>query len=103
MLYLILLDYIAPLSEVDAQLPAHRDYLRDHFAAGHFLLAGRLAPREGGAILARAPGRETAEAWAEEDPFLRAGVARARVVAWEVGLRAGEVPAVLVPGAALAG
>lgn len=82
MLYLILLDYVAPMAEVDRHLDDHRRFLEAHYAAGHFLLSGRKQPRTGGVILARAASREEAMRWITEDPFHRAGVARYELIGW---------------------
>jgi len=103
MLYVILLRYRAPLSEVDRHLAPHREFLLRHYAAGHFLLSGRLAPRTGGAILARADRRETVAGWLAEDPFQREGLADYEVIAWEPQLRAADVPPAWAPDAAVAG
>lgn len=99
MLYLILLTYQRPLSEVDALLPAHRAFLERHYRAGHFLLSGRQEPRTGGVILARAESSDDVSAWIAEDPFQQAGLASYQVIAWSPGLRAAEVPATLAPEA----
>lgn len=80
-LCLILLEYVAPLDEVDAQMKAHVAWLEEGFAAGVFVVAGRQHPRTGGVILARGK-RAEAEALAASDPFVVAGVAEARVVAF---------------------
>jgi uncharacterized protein YciI len=91
MLFLILLDYQVPLSEVDAHLPAHRAFLSRHFEQGHFLLSGRKVPRTGGVILAKAPSQRDLVEWLSEDPFHRQRLARYEIVAWEPTMAAGDV------------
>ncbi|WP_084199646.1 YciI family protein [Noviherbaspirillum autotrophicum] len=103
MLYLILLRYRAALDEVDRHLDAHRAFLEQHYAAGHFLLSGRQEPRIGGAILARAGSREDVAGWLADDPFRQAGVADYDIVAWMPTLRHADVPATLAPQASEAG
>lgn len=84
-LCLILLDYVAPLDAVDAQMKAHVGWLDEGFAAGVFVVAGRQDPRTGGVILARGK-RAEAEALAASDPFVTSGVAEARVIAFNASL-----------------
>ncbi|BCJ37832.1 hypothetical protein Athai_53350 [Actinocatenispora thailandica] len=79
-MYILLLDYQKPLSEIDALLPEHRAYLDRYYADGTFVLSGRQVPRTGGAILARGVDRATLDKIINEDPFTRSGVARYRVV-----------------------
>lgn len=91
MLFLILLDYQVPLSEVDAHLAAHRTFLSRHFELGHFLLSGRKVPRTGGVILAQAPSQHELVGWLSEDPFHQRRLARYEIVAWEPTMAAGDV------------
>lgn len=68
-LYVIDLTYRADLSEIDRLLEAHRDFLKQHYAAGVFLASGPKVPRNGGIILARGDSREAIERVVEQDPF----------------------------------
>ncbi|MCP2259543.1 putative conserved protein YciI, contains a putative active-site phosphohistidine [Streptoalloteichus tenebrarius] len=79
-MFLILLDYRAPLAEIDRLLPAHREYLERHYAAGTFLMSGPRSPRSGGVILAEAEGRDALAAVVETDPFVTAGAATYEIV-----------------------
>ena len=92
MLFLILLDYVRPLSEVDLHIDAHRAFLTRHYAAGHFLLSGRKTPRTGGVILARAASSDEVTQWIAEDPFRTAGVASYEIIAWETTMAAEGMP-----------
>ncbi|MGD1325838.1 YciI family protein [Pandoraea pnomenusa] len=92
MLFLILLDYLRPLSEVDTHMEAHRAFLNRHYAAGHFLLSGRKSPRTGGVILARANTLDEVTQWISEDPFRQAGVASYQIIAWEPTMAAEGMP-----------
>ena len=92
MLFLILLDYQRPLSDVDRHMDGHRAFLRQHYAAGHLLLSGRKQPRSGGVILARADSRADVEQWIAADPFHRHGIASYEIIAWEATMRAPEMP-----------
>ena len=77
----ILLTYVKPLDEVDAQMAAHVEFLGKGFAEGLFLVAGRRSPRTGGVILCR--GEPAAvEKLAAADPFVTSGVATAEVIAF---------------------
>lgn len=100
MLYIILLAYKQPLHIIDRHLGAHRTYLAHHYRTGHFLLSGPLEPRDGGAILARAPDRATLDAWLHDDPFHANDVASYTVIAWTPTLRADDIAAHIAPQAA---
>lgn len=75
----ILLEYLADETAVDAQLAPHVEWLTRGFDAGLFLLAGRQVPRTGGVILCRGH-RADVEALAATDPFVTSGVASATVI-----------------------
>lgn len=91
MLFLVLIDYLRPLPEVDLHMEEHRAFLSRHYAAGHFLLSGKKAPRTGGVILARANSLEEVAQWISEDPFRQAGVASYEIIAWEPTMAAQEM------------
>jgi len=78
--YIIIVDYLAPLAEVDQALDAHRDWVKAGYADGLFLLSGPQSPRVGGAILAHDIDRAALDARLAQDPFAIAGVARHRVI-----------------------
>lgn len=78
-LSMILLDYVKPLEEVDAQMEAHVEFLERGFDEGVFIVAGRRELRTGGVILCRGVA-EDIEALAQTDPFVTSGVATAEVV-----------------------
>ncbi len=92
MLFLILIDYVRPLSDVDFHIDAHRVFLTHHYAAGHFLLSGRKVPRTGGVILARAKSLDEVTQWIAQDPFRKAGVASYEIIAWEATMAAEGMP-----------
>ena len=79
-MFIILLHYLKPLSEVDRVVAEHRDFLERHYASGNFLLSGRQEPRTGGVILARAQTRAEIEAIVLDDPFNREQIARYEIV-----------------------
>ena len=78
-MFIVSLSYIKPLSEIEACLPAHIEYLDNHYAAGTFLLSGRKEPRTGGVIIMRADNRAQAEAVIAEDPFYQAKLAEYQI------------------------
>lgn len=68
-MFIAILTYKKPLSEVDRFLAAHREYLAKHYAAGDFIASGPQNPRVGGAIMMKAYNREAVNAIIAEDPF----------------------------------
>lgn len=70
-MYLLILSYKQPLSEVDRFVPEHRQFLERHYDSGHFQLSGRREPRTGGVILVRAASRDEVLAIVQQDPFHR--------------------------------
>lgn len=89
-MFIILVNYQRPLSEVDAFVPAHREFLQTHYAAGTFLLSGRREPRDGGIIIARADSRATVERIVTEDPFHQQGLATYTILEFQPSLSAPE-------------
>ena len=59
-MFIAILTYKKPLSEVDRFLQAHREYLAKHYAAGDFIASGPQTPRVGGVIMIRPT---TAQRW----------------------------------------
>ena len=74
-LFVVDLNYLAPLPEVDVYLEGHRAFLRDGYAKNMFLASGPKVPRTGGIILAEANSLADLEAFLNLDPFKANGVA----------------------------
>lgn len=79
-MFVVLLNYIQPLVEVDQFVGEHREFLERYYASGHFLLSGRKEPRTGGVILAKAETRSEIESIILNDPFNREGIAEYEIV-----------------------
>ena len=94
-MFVIELEYTAPLSEIDAHMAEHVAWLKMHYAAGAFLVSGRKIPRDGGIIIAVGDSREQIEALVQSDPFVSHGVARARVIEFRPSQRAKDVDALI--------
>ena len=79
-MFIAILTYKKPLSEVDKYLQAHRDYLAEHYAAGDFIASGPRNPRIGGVIMIKAADREAVNAIISQDPFNINGIADYQIV-----------------------
>jgi uncharacterized protein YciI len=79
-MFLILLNYTKPLTEVDRFVAEHRQFLERHYAKGQFLLSGRKEPRTGGVILAQAASIDEVEAIVRSDPFFEHQVAEYQII-----------------------
>ncbi len=79
-MFIAILTYRKPLSEVDKVLASHRDYLAEHYAAGDFITSGPQTPRVGGVIMIRAESREAVDSIIAQDPFNINGIADYQIV-----------------------
>ncbi|MEQ8627229.1 YciI family protein [Ekhidna sp.] len=68
-MYIIDLNYIVPLEELDAHMTEHVKYLHRYYKQNKFVTSGRKVPRTGGIILALADSKEEVEQIISEDPF----------------------------------
>lgn len=68
-MFIFVLTYQKPLSEVEKYLGMHRTYLDINYKAGHFIASGAQEPRTGGIILCRAATKELAQEIMKSDPF----------------------------------
>jgi len=91
-MFVIELTYKAALSEIDAAMKPHVDWLRRHYAAGTFFASGRKIPRDGGIILATSSDRAALEAIVREDPFVARGLAEVRLIEFRASQRADDLP-----------
>lgn len=79
-MFIAILTYKKPLSEVDSFLAAHREYLAKHYAAGDFITSGPQNPRVGGVIMMKAENRIAVDAIIAQDPFNINGIANYQIV-----------------------
>lgn len=79
-MYIISLNYVKPLEEVDRYMPEHLEFLNKYYESGDFVLSGRKEPRTGGVILAKTQVLKDIEQIIYLDPFYREGVAEYDVV-----------------------
>lgn len=68
-MFIINLNYTAPLTEIDAHMTEHVKFLNKYYKQNMFVASGRKVPRTGGIILALANSKEEVEAICKEDPF----------------------------------
>lgn len=79
-MFIAILTYKKPLSEVDKYLQAHRDFLAEHYAAGDLITSGPQNPRVGGVILIKAADRNAVDAIVSQDPFKIHSIADYQIV-----------------------
>ena len=70
-MFIINLNYIVPLEELDAHMTAHVKFLQKYYKKNVFVASGRKVPRTGGIILALAKSKEEVEEIISEDPFYK--------------------------------
>lgn len=70
-MFIIDLNYIVPLEELDTHMADHVKYLRKYYKKNIFVASGRKVPRTGGIILALADSKEAVEKLIKEDPFYK--------------------------------
>lgn len=79
-LFVINLNYTAPIEKIDEYLTDHRDYLDLLYKSGQFLASGPKEPRIGGIILAKATNKEELDAIMKKDPFTMGNLATYEIV-----------------------
>jgi uncharacterized protein YciI len=89
--FVLLVNYHAPLERIDELRPAHVAYLETHYAEGLFLVSGRQRPPGGGVIVARDADRAEIERVAATDPFVVEGAATYTIVEFGPTKVAGSV------------
>ncbi|MGM1064724.1 YciI family protein [Saccharothrix sp. Mg75] len=92
-MYVVLLEYTAPVDEVDLALPDHVKWVEEQYEAGHFLASGRQVPRVGGVVLVRPMPREDLDALLATDPFATRELVAYRVVEFVATRTAPELAA----------
>ncbi len=70
-MFIIDLNYIVPLEELDQHMAAHVKYLHKYYKKNVFVASGRKVPRSGGIILVLADSKEAVEKIIKEDPFYK--------------------------------
>lgn len=74
-MFIIDLNYIVPLEEIDNYMAPHVEYLEKYYDKGVFVAWGRKEPPTGGIILALGTTKEEVEKIITEDPFHMHGLA----------------------------
>ncbi|MBA7944007.1 YciI family protein [Citrobacter sp. RHBSTW-00271] len=87
-IYVVVLTYVKPLEEVDAQILAHVEWLKKGYADGVFLASGRRVPRNGGVILAKCDSLESLEERLSQDPFQELNIAKVDIIPFEASMKA---------------
>ena len=82
-MFIIDLNYIAPLEEIDARMKEHMVFLNHCYHEGLFIVSGRKIPRTGGIILARAKSKEALESLMKNDPFVAEGLAEFTIIEFQ--------------------
>ncbi|MBB6239741.1 uncharacterized protein YciI [Pedobacter sp. AK013] len=70
-MFIVDLQYIVPLSELDAHMEAHVQYLKKYYEKNIFVASGRKVPRTGGIILALTKDEAELKKILMEDPFYK--------------------------------
>ncbi len=68
-IFIIDLEYIVELEQVEPHLQAHLDFMDQCYDTGLFLASGAKVPRTGGIILAASDSRDEIESLLAKDPF----------------------------------
>jgi uncharacterized protein YciI len=68
-MFILNLNYVKPVEEIETYLPNHREFLDYYYERSKFLLSGPKVPRNGGIILCDAKDRDEVFEIISKDPF----------------------------------
>lgn len=78
-MFLIDMQFTAPLAKIDGWVQAHRDYLASHYQTGTLLFGGRKVPRTGGIVICTLSTVEQVDALLSDDPLIKQNLAHYRL------------------------
>ena len=78
-MFIIDLNYIVPLEELDKHMFDHVKYLKKYYKKNLFVASGRKVPRTGGVILCIAESEKEVNKIIAEDPFYKLKLAEFKV------------------------
>lgn len=81
--FLVFIKYTAPIEQVEARTPEHREYLKAQYAKGLLLVSGPYVPRTAGVLWAQASDRSEIEEMTSQDPFFTHGIADYEIQEWK--------------------
>lgn len=81
--FLIEITYRFPFEQLSGHVAEHRAFLQTGYAKGWLLLSGPQVPKIGGMIVARAPSLADIQAFFQDDPYQKKGLADYRFVEFE--------------------
>lgn len=87
-LYVAVLYYVCPLEEIDALLPAHREWLKKGYDDGVLIASGRREPRDGGVIILKGENADTVRRYLSTDPLQAQGCASLELFPFEASMMA---------------
>lgn len=90
-MFIIDLQYIAPLESIDASMKPHMAFLKKYYDNKTFIASGRKIPRTGGIILALAESREKMEEIINEDPFVKNKLAKYTITEFQTSQLSSEL------------
>lgn len=90
-MFIVKLNYQAPLTEVDKYLQAHREFLEYHYRQGLFLASGPIQPRTGGILIAINTDRAHLQQVLSQDPFYLAEIANHEIIEFHPVLYRDEI------------
>ncbi|HRK97618.1 MAG: GTP cyclohydrolase [Alphaproteobacteria bacterium] len=82
-MFVVLVNYLKPIEEVERVVVPHRTYLDELYAQGVLLASGPKIPRTGGVLLAK--GMDKQELWEmlQKDPFCTQGIAEYTMIEFD--------------------
>lgn len=87
LIYVMILNYIKPLEDVDAEMDNHIKWLEKGYEEGVFIASGKQVPRVGGIILAKSDSLEKLQERNQEDPFQKAGLVEVKIIAFDASMK----------------
>ena len=78
-MFVVNLNYIASLEQIDANMGDHMKFLRKYYKLNAFVASGRKVPRTGGIILVLAKSKDEVESIINEDPFIKNKLAEYKI------------------------
>lgn len=80
--FVVTIEYVRPLPEIEAATPDHRAWLRGLLDCGQLMVSGPFVPRSGGMLLIKAETQEELERLLLQDPFAQRKLASYMIRQW---------------------